>query len=130
MIGRVGYDVFGDHLKASLSAAGVDVSSVHATRSHPTGVALIWVDRAGQNSIVVASGANHALLAAEAEAMRPVFQGARVRAVSTGIANSHRVGGNENRAGEGARTMLDPGSSAGAGFRTAGRGRYSDAQRN
>src|SRR5579872_7258704 len=46
MIGRVGYDVFGDHLKASLSAAGVDVSFVHATRSQPTGVALSgWIAR-------------------------------------------------------------------------------------
>src|SRR5207302_1956827 len=57
MIGRVGYDVFADHLKASLSAAGVDVTAVHASRVQPTGVALIWVDRHGQNSIVVASGA-------------------------------------------------------------------------
>ena len=32
MIGRVGYDVFADHLKASLSAAGVDVSAVHAAQ--------------------------------------------------------------------------------------------------
>jgi ribokinase len=76
MIGRVGCDVFADHLKASLSAAGVDVSSVHAARSQPTGVALIWVDRAGQNSIVVASGANNALAAADVEAMRRVFRGA------------------------------------------------------
>ena len=76
MIGRVGYDVFADHLKASLSAAGVDVSNVHAARSEPTGVALIWVDRAGQNSIVVASGANYALAAADVEAMRRVFRGA------------------------------------------------------
>jgi ribokinase len=76
MIGRVGYDVFADHLKASLSAAGVDVSAVHATRSEATGVALIWVDRGGQNSIVVASGANHALAAADVEAMRKVFRGA------------------------------------------------------
>ena len=76
MIGRVGYDVFADHLKASLSAAGVDVSSVHAARSQPTGVALIWVDRAGQNSIVVASGANSALAASDVEAMRSVFRGA------------------------------------------------------
>src|ERR1043166_1584413 len=45
MIGRVGYDTFGDHLKASLAAAGVDVAAVHATKSQPTGVALIWVDR-------------------------------------------------------------------------------------
>src|SRR5260370_7452337 len=76
MVGRVGYDVFGDHLKASLSAAGVDVSGVHASRSQPTGVALIWVDRTGQNSIVVASGANHAMLPSEVEAMRPSFRGA------------------------------------------------------
>ncbi len=76
MIGRVGYDVFADHLKASLAAAGVDVSSVHAAKSQPTGVALIWVDRKGQNSIVVASGANHALAAADVESMRKVFRGA------------------------------------------------------
>jgi ribokinase len=78
MIGRVGYDVFADHLKASLSAAGVDTSAVFATRSQATGVALIWVDRAGQNSIVVASGANHALAAADVEAMRRVFHGAKL----------------------------------------------------
>jgi len=76
MIGRVGYDVFADHLKASLASAGVDVSSVHAARSQPTGVALIWVDRSGQNSIVVVSGANGALAAADVEAMRRVFHGA------------------------------------------------------
>src|ERR1700682_4813773 len=73
MVGRVGYDTFGDHLKASLSAAGVDVSAVHATRSHATGVALISVDAAGQNSIVVAPGANHALVASEV-----VLRGARL----------------------------------------------------
>jgi len=78
MVGRVGYDVFADQLKASLAAVGVDVSAVHATRSQPTGVALISVDRKGQNSIVVASGANGELAAADVEAMRPVFQGARL----------------------------------------------------
>jgi ribokinase len=75
MIGRVGCDVFAGQLKASLSAAGVDVSGVHAARDHPTGVALIWVDRAGQNSIVVAPGANSALAAGDVAAMREVFHG-------------------------------------------------------
>jgi ribokinase len=74
MLGRVGYDLFADHLRASLSAAGVDIGGVHATRSQPTGVALIWVDGAGQNSIVVAPGANLQLLAADVEAMRRVFR--------------------------------------------------------
>jgi len=108
MIGRVGYDVFADHLKASLSAAGVDVSAVHATRSQPTGVALIWVDRQGQNSIVVASGANHALPASDVEAMRKVFRGASLAlfqletpldTVGAALALARE---------EGLRTMLDP----------------------
>ncbi|MEO8029123.1 MAG: ribokinase [Bryobacteraceae bacterium] len=77
MIGRVGYDMFGDQLKASLAAAGADVSGVHATRNAPTGVALIWVDAEGQNSIVVASGANGVLQALDAHAMRPAFSDAR-----------------------------------------------------
>jgi len=108
MVGRVGYDAFADHLKASLAAAGVDVSAVHASRTQPTGVALIWVDRTGQNSIVVASGANHALHAADVESMRQVFRGAQLAlfqletpldTVSAALALARE---------EGLRTMLDP----------------------
>jgi len=108
MIGRVGYDVFGDQLKASLAAAGVDVSAVHATRAQATGVALIWVDRTGQNSIVVASGANGELAAADVEAMRPVLRGARlalfqletpIRTVARALALARE---------EGLTTILDP----------------------
>jgi ribokinase len=78
MVGRVGQDLFADHLKASLAGAGVDVSSVHASRANPTGVALIAVDSTGQNSIVVAAGANADLAAADVEAMRRVLKGARI----------------------------------------------------
>jgi len=78
MIGRVGKDLFADHLKASLSAAGVDVSGVHAAKAQPTGCALIAVDESGQNSIVVASGANFELAASDVEAMRKWLQGATV----------------------------------------------------
>jgi len=108
MVGRVGYDSFADHLRASLSAAGVDVSAVHSARSHPTGVALIWVDKAGQNSIVVASGANLAMAPQDVEAMRPVFRGAQfvlfqlespLPVVAAALALARE---------EGARTMLDP----------------------
>ncbi len=108
MVGRVGYDVFADQLKASLSASGVDTSAVHATRSQPTGVALIWVDRAGQNSIVVASGANHALLASEIAGFRPAYSGAShalfqletpLSTVSAALALARA---------EGAKTILDP----------------------
>ena len=108
MVGKVGYDLFADHLKASLAAAGVDVSAVHATKSQPTGVALIWVEESGQNSIVVASGANHALPASEVEAMRPIFRGARfvLFQLETPL---QTVGAALHVAREeGARTILDP----------------------
>lgn len=58
MVGRVGDDVFGEQLRESLAAAGVDTSAVLATEATPSGVALIFVQAGGQNQIVVASGAN------------------------------------------------------------------------
>jgi ribokinase len=108
MVGRVGYDVFGDELKASLAAAGVDVAFVHATKSQPTGVALIWVDSSGQNSIVVASGANHAIAPSDVQGFRAAFRDARfalfqletpLRAVRRAIEVARE---------EGAKTILDP----------------------
>ena len=108
MLGRVGYDLFADHLKASLSAAGVDVSGVHAQRSQPTGVALIWVERSGQNSIVVASGANHAFAVSEVEAMRPVFRGARFVLAQLETPLEVVAAALKLAREEGAETILDP----------------------
>ncbi len=108
MVGRVGYDVFGDQLKASLAAAGVDVAFVHATRSQPTGVALIWVDSSGQNSIVVASGANHALLASEIEGTRPAFRGARFALFQLETPLDAMEAAVTLAREEGARIILDP----------------------
>ncbi len=108
MVGRVGYDPFGDHLKASLAAAGVDVSAVHATRSQATGVALIPVDAFGQNSIVVAPGANHALIASEVEAMRSVLRGARVVLFQLESPLETVAAALNIARQEGARTILDP----------------------
>jgi ribokinase len=108
MVGRVGYDIFADHLKASLSAAGVDVTAVHATKSQATGVALISVDRAGQNSIVVASGANGELAAADVEAMRPVFRGARLALFQLETPLDTVAGALALAREEGLTTILDP----------------------
>ncbi len=61
MIGRVGEDPFGHTLLAGLAAEGVDCSTVMKTADAATGVAMIIVDAKGENSIVVASGANFRL---------------------------------------------------------------------
>jgi len=57
MVGATGYDDFGPQATALLAEAGVDLSAM-ARVPHPTACALIWVDARGENSIVVASGAN------------------------------------------------------------------------
>jgi len=75
MIGRVGADSFGAALKANL--AGVDVRSVLETESVATGVACIHVDKAGQNSITVAPGANALLSIQDIASQRSVFDDAR-----------------------------------------------------
>lgn len=61
MLGRVGEDDFGDSLIEAMKADGVDTSHILRSADAPTGVALITVDAAGQNAIVVASGANACL---------------------------------------------------------------------
>ena len=64
IIARVGDDPFAEEALAGLREAGVDIGSVGRATA-PTGVALILVDRAGENVIVVAPGANGTLTAAE-----------------------------------------------------------------
>ncbi len=70
MIGRVGADVFGDGLLASLTQEGVDVRGVARDFQEPTGAALILVETGGENMIAVAPGANAAV--SEAEVQRTV----------------------------------------------------------
>jgi ribokinase len=56
-LGAIGSDAFGVTLNARLAAAGVDVDLVR-TSYGSSGVAVIMVDRAGENSILVSPGAN------------------------------------------------------------------------
>lgn len=57
-ISRVGNDVFGKQSIQAFEEEGIDVSGVLKDNNASSGVALITVDDAGENSIVVASGAN------------------------------------------------------------------------
>ncbi|NOX55885.1 MAG: ribokinase, partial [Planctomycetes bacterium] len=57
-VARVGRDVFGDQAIAGFKADGIDVQHVARDPVAPSGVALIFVARDGENSIGVASGAN------------------------------------------------------------------------
>ena len=108
MAGRVGMDLFGDRLKASLSSAGVDVSAVHASRAQPTGVAFIAVDDAGQNQIIVAPGANNEVAPGDVEALRRVVRGASAALFQLETPLATVAAALKMAREEGARTILDP----------------------
>ena len=57
-VGRVGGDAFGGRLAAALADEGVDVGGLTTDDRAASGAALITVDDAGQNCIVVTPGAN------------------------------------------------------------------------
>jgi ribokinase len=76
MVGRVGADGFGNDLLANLHAVGVDTTHVKQDSEASSGVALIVVDAKGQNTIVVASGANMGLTEEDVNAAASAFEGA------------------------------------------------------
>src|SRR4029079_16650563 len=75
MVACVGSDEAGSAYVARLSALGVDVSALRVQSDHPTGHALITVDQAGENSIVVIPGANGAVALEDLEVLGAVGSG-------------------------------------------------------
>jgi ribokinase len=61
LIAKVGRDMFGEQAIENFRREGIDTEGILRDPEQHTGVALILVDRAGENLISVASGANHAL---------------------------------------------------------------------
>nr|MDT0663086.1 ribokinase [Micromonospora sp. DSM 115978] len=62
LLGAIGSDSFGVTLKARIAASGVDASRLRVVYG-ASGVALVTVDAAGENTIVVTPGANATLTA-------------------------------------------------------------------
>ncbi|HHX39905.1 MAG TPA: ribokinase [Armatimonadetes bacterium] len=58
MVGRVGADLYGGYQRDNLAAAGVRAEFVATDPDAASGVALITVERSGDNTIVVATGAS------------------------------------------------------------------------
>ncbi len=67
LVGCVGDDVFGREEVAALQREGVDVRGVRVTPHAQTGTAVILVEQTGENTILVAVGANDHLTANDVE---------------------------------------------------------------
>lgn len=78
LVGRVGDDENGKTLLAGLSSEGVDVSAVVTEPDLATGLAVITIDDAGENTIVASPGANAALSPADLAVHERLVSSARV----------------------------------------------------
>jgi len=78
ILAAVGCDAAGDEAMAVWARDGVDASMVARVADRATGMALILLDRAGENSIVVDPGANGALDARHVQAAADLIASARL----------------------------------------------------
>ena len=60
-VGRIGNDVFGKQARQLFDEEGIETQFLIEDEDTPSGIALITVDKEGENSIVVAPGANSQL---------------------------------------------------------------------
>jgi len=77
-IAKVGNDSFGKNSIEALNAEGIDTRYCYMTNDAPTGVAMIDVDEQGENTIIVASGANALLSPGDVENAREEIENAEI----------------------------------------------------
>ncbi|MGH2398760.1 MAG: ribokinase [bacterium] len=108
MVGAIGKDSFGTQLKAALRHDGVDVSGVVEIDDAPSGVAMITVGPQGENTIVVAPGANFRLTAAHVDAAAETIARSQILLIQLEIPLDTATRAAEIAANAHVRVVLDP----------------------
>ena len=74
MVARVGSDLFGPATIANFQKLGIDAEHVKIVEGVASGVAPIFVEKSGQNRILVVKGANDRLLPKDVDAAAPMLK--------------------------------------------------------
>lgn len=73
-LARIGKDPFGDRSVEQFQKEGIDTSFIIRDSEHHSGIALIFVDKKGENMIAVAPGSNSFLSKEDVERAREAFK--------------------------------------------------------
>jgi len=84
-IGKIGNDIFGRQSSQLFEEEGVDIRGLVADTDQPSGIAMITVDETGENSIVVAPGANARLYSSDVENSFQLYKEAKISLVQLEI---------------------------------------------
>lgn len=108
LVGRVGGDVFGGPLVESLRSNGVDVSGVMTDPGQPSGVAVIAVDDAAENAIIIVPGANGAVGDEDVTRLQSALAEARVLLLQLEVPLDAVLAAARAARERGATIILDP----------------------
>ena len=112
MVGRVGDDAFGPRLIENMAQQGADVSHILATPGVASGNAIIIVDASGQNSIVIAPGANGLVSPADVDGCEATLRQAEFLVLQFEIPMETVAYAVEKASGYGVRVVLNPAPAA------------------
>lgn len=107
-VGRIGTDAFGQAALAIWAQDGVDTRHIIRDPDHATGVAPIFVDKDGENMIVVALGANLALSPADVDAAADAIRTADILLTGLEIPIETAAHALKIAKAAGVRTILNP----------------------
>ena len=107
-VARVGRDMFGEQAVAGFVRDGINVDHIVRDASSPSGVALIFVAKDGENSIAVAGGANGRLSPADVRKAKTVFAKASVLVMQLETPLETVQAAAELAARAGVRVILNP----------------------
>lgn len=108
LVGRVGDDAHGAFLLDCANRAGVDTTHVTRVDDAATGTAVIAVDDAGENCIIVSPGANGHLTPDDVTAAADLFPGAGVLCLCFEISPASVHAAAEHASAAGLRVVLNP----------------------
>ncbi len=108
MVGRLGGDSFGRELLAGLQASSVDTGAVLVDEAAASGVAIITVDDAGENNIIIVAGANGRVNENDVERLKNLLPEAAALLLQLEIPMSAVLAAAEAGRQAGVRVILDP----------------------
>lgn len=108
IVGRVGKQSFSEELLNHLQAAGVKTDKVFIDQTVSSGVAIINVDDAGENQIVVIPGANGRVDGEDVERLSQLLPGKKALLLQLEIPISRAIAAAEAAQKAGVKVILDP----------------------
>jgi ribokinase len=108
LVGRIGQDAFGLEHMAAMEREGINVDGVFRDERSSTGLAVISVDDAGENTITVISGANMAVDGSDVDRCAAALQGARILLLQLEIPVEANLAAARAARRRGVTVVLDP----------------------